>query len=149
LPTKKYSFPELLFTREIAGMALMWTATICFLFASVVEADQAHGASVHGLLRGDDEEKLLHLEPPGTLITPKHLPREFSWRDVPGVGSLLTVSGNQHIPRYCGACYAFGFVLFVHWSKCVPLASFFFFLIYMQFKPTPALQVANPKLFKI
>lgn len=91
-------------------MARIWAVTALLLLASVVQADEVHQASVHGLKRGEDEEKLLHLEPPGTSITSKHLPRDFSWRDVPGVGSLLTVSGNQHIPKYCGACYAFGFV---------------------------------------
>jgi len=97
-------------TRDLVDMTRIWALFVLFLVASAVEADEAQ-ASVHGLKRGDDEEKLLHLEPPGTSITSKHLPRDFSWRDVPGVGSLLTVSGNQHIPKYCGACYAFGFVL--------------------------------------
>ena len=36
------------------------------------------------------------------------LPESFSWRSVPGYGNLLTPGGNQHIPQYCGACYAFG-----------------------------------------
>jgi len=32
------------------------------------------------------------------------LPNRFSWRD----HDLLAPSWNQHVPRYCGACFAFG-----------------------------------------
>ena len=32
------------------------------------------------------------------------LPKRFSWRD----HGLLAPSWNQHVPRYCGACFAFG-----------------------------------------
>ena len=31
------------------------------------------------------------------------LPKSFSWRD----HDLLAPSWNQHVPRYCGACFAF------------------------------------------
>jgi len=48
------------------------------------------------------------LPPESAMLAAEHLPRDFSWRSVHGIGSLLTVGGNQHIPHYCGACYAFG-----------------------------------------
>ena len=36
------------------------------------------------------------------------LPENFSWRRIAGYGSLLVASLNQHVPQYCGACFAFG-----------------------------------------
>ena len=58
------------------------------------------------LIRDDHDEEAEGHFPPTTNL--ESLPRSFSWREVPGIGSLLTVGGNQHIPKYCGACYAFG-----------------------------------------
>lgn len=44
---------------------------------------------------------------PYTYIDPADLPDDFSWANVDGV-SYLTHSLNQHIPQYCGSCWAHG-----------------------------------------
>lgn len=44
---------------------------------------------------------------PYTYIRQEDLPDNFSWGDVNGT-SYLTHSLNQHIPQYCGSCWAHG-----------------------------------------
>jgi cathepsin X len=44
---------------------------------------------------------------PHTYINAAELPQSFSWGNINGV-SYLTHSLNQHIPQYCGSCWAHG-----------------------------------------
>eukprot|EP00545_Synedropsis_sp_CCMP1620_P013925 CAMPEP_0119007708 /NCGR_PEP_ID=MMETSP1176-20130426/3188_1 /TAXON_ID=265551 /ORGANISM="Synedropsis recta cf, Strain CCMP1620" /LENGTH=342 /DNA_ID=CAMNT_0006959907 /DNA_START=15 /DNA_END=1043 /DNA_ORIENTATION=+ len=44
---------------------------------------------------------------PYTYIRQEDLPDNFSWKDVSGI-SFTTHSLNQHIPQYCGSCWAHG-----------------------------------------
>jgi len=44
---------------------------------------------------------------PHTYTQPHDLPDSFSWGDIDGV-SYLTHSLNQHVPQYCGSCWAHG-----------------------------------------
>ena len=51
----------------------------------------------------DDYKLAMPLE----YLDAEKLPEAFSWGDVDGV-SYLTKSLNQHIPQYCGSCWAHG-----------------------------------------
>uniref|UniRef100_A0A7S1FPZ0 Peptidase C1A papain C-terminal domain-containing protein n=1 Tax=Corethron hystrix TaxID=216773 RepID=A0A7S1FPZ0_9STRA len=42
---------------------------------------------------------------PHTYVGADELPAAFNWRDVDGV-SYVTKSLNQHLPQYCGSCWA-------------------------------------------
>lgn len=44
---------------------------------------------------------------PHSYLNAKDLPDAFTWANVDGV-SYLTHSLNQHLPQYCGSCWANG-----------------------------------------
>jgi len=48
-----------------------------------------------------------HVPPPHTYTDLSQLPTTFNWGNVAGV-SYLTKNLNQHIPQYCGSCWAHG-----------------------------------------
>ena len=48
-----------------------------------------------------------HSPLPIEYIDPSELPDRFNWGDIDGV-SYITRSLNQHIPQYCGSCWAHG-----------------------------------------
>lgn len=43
---------------------------------------------------------------PHEYLDTKNIPKELNWGDINGT-NYLTISRNQHIPNYCGACWAF------------------------------------------
>ena len=47
-----------------------------------------------------------HIKKPLRRFGAEELPENFFWGDVDGV-NYLTVGKNQHIPNYCGSCWAF------------------------------------------
>eukprot|EP00529_Nitzschia_sp_RCC80_P020924 CAMPEP_0113462020 /NCGR_PEP_ID=MMETSP0014_2-20120614/11861_1 /TAXON_ID=2857 /ORGANISM="Nitzschia sp." /LENGTH=401 /DNA_ID=CAMNT_0000353839 /DNA_START=79 /DNA_END=1284 /DNA_ORIENTATION=+ /assembly_acc=CAM_ASM_000159 len=59
------------------------------------------------VLEGHTVREQYHSPLPYTYIQKDDLPDNFDWRSVDGV-SYTTHSLNQHIPQYCGSCWAHG-----------------------------------------
>lgn len=80
------------------------SALLLLLLATRVSAYR-HNEFV--MLKGHDVIDSYTSPLPFTYIAEKDLPDDFSWANVNGK-SYLTKSLNQHIPQYCGSCWAHG-----------------------------------------
>jgi cathepsin X len=85
-------------------MALLFLVSRFFIATAVIGLTGAFESELW-----DDSDLAIedhyHSPLPISYIDPKELPDSFSWGDVNG-SSYLTRSLNQHIPQYCGSCWA-------------------------------------------
>mmetsp|Transcript_22868 Transcript_22868/g.28054 ORF Transcript_22868/g.28054 Transcript_22868/m.28054 type:complete len:363 (-) Transcript_22868:215-1303(-) len=75
-----------------------------FLTSSLTYANKFNEIKI---LDGHEQKENILSPLPHTYLSGNKLPKEFSWEDVDGQ-SYLTHSLNQHLPQYCGSCWAHG-----------------------------------------
>ena len=67
---------------------------------------------------GHDKREHVVSARPHEYIDATKLPKSFTWSDVKGV-NYLTKMLNQHVPQYCGSCWAFGAVSAMSDRLCI------------------------------
>uniref|UniRef100_M4B3C4 Peptidase C1A papain C-terminal domain-containing protein n=1 Tax=Hyaloperonospora arabidopsidis (strain Emoy2) TaxID=559515 RepID=M4B3C4_HYAAE len=60
----------------------------------------------YGYVRSPDRSVSLTSPRPHDVLDVAQLPKDFDWRSVNNT-RYVTISRNQHIPHYCGSCWAF------------------------------------------
>jgi len=77
---------------------------------SAEEVDKVDKDGVPNHYQIVDHKKMgyeIHSPLPHDTLNLLELPTSFDWRNVGGK-NYVSVARNQHIPQYCGACWAFG-----------------------------------------
>jgi len=90
----------------IAPRALLSLLALTAVFASSSSSEVEHMNEVK-IMEGHTLLSSHHSPLPHTYIEYSALPDSFDWGNKDGV-SYLTKSLNQHIPQYCGSCWAHG-----------------------------------------
>jgi hypothetical protein len=78
------------------------------IIGTSIEQDTAHETAVSWIVRAPNhtvEQRVTSPLPHTYLDLATQLPASFSWDNVNGT-SYLTKSLNQHLPQWCGSCWA-------------------------------------------
>lgn len=75
--------------------------------ASIISLTYAEKYNEIKILEGHTIKSHIESPLPHTYVKSDSLPDDFTWQDIDGT-SFLTHSLNQHLPQYCGSCWAHG-----------------------------------------
>jgi len=77
------------------------------LIAAVAVEGRNHGLKRDWPFRAGSRAKFLSGPEPWEYLNPSDIPSDWDWRNANGK-NYCSSSRNQHIPQYCGSCWAFG-----------------------------------------
>jgi len=80
---------------------------IALLLISLIVLQEVVFCCLHGGVREPPGPKPSFIKKPLPFTKKSSLPVNFDWRNLNG-RNYVTVTRNQHLPEYCGSCWAFG-----------------------------------------
>jgi len=81
---------------------------ICIVLAlAVIAQARNHGLKRDHAFRASPKAQHITEPLPWQILKPEDVPRDWDWRNIKGQ-NFVSTTRNQHIPQYCGSCWAFG-----------------------------------------
>jgi len=80
---------------------------VLILLSAVLVVARNHGLKRNLQFRASSRASRITQPMPHEYLNPEDIPSNWDWRNVNGT-NFASSSRNQHIPQYCGSCWAFG-----------------------------------------
>ena len=96
-------------SKHTVHIFIQWSTLFCFWVCSVYRYSYLVVALVSAsgcYKKNPDVKPYVKTPQPWEYMTNEELPKSYDPRDINGV-SYVSVTKNQHIPQYCGSCWAF------------------------------------------